>query len=624
LRLALALLVVLVLPSSAAAAPLGELPFQPVRAGAACLAPTGAPGELSRWAEGGAEILVAGAGGLGRPLKVPFGALPGCPRAAADASGAAVVAGATEDALRVALREPRGAGFGAPVTLAAAEDVYDLSVAVSPRGDAVVAWAEYATPRVRIRIARRAAGEAFGAPQELVPWQRDRGSAGVLTAMAPDGETVVLIHEPSGRDALRSGARGAPLGPASRLPSRVYGHALGVAPDGRAVVAATSDGSVYAIERPHGGGVSAPQPLAETVGADQLAIAFGGGRTAIAWHDTGNGTTGAAIRDGAAGFGPPVVIVPAPELPSLPGAGAGLPVVRPLDPLQAAVAPDGRVSVAWPDGDVRLATIAGNAVTEQERAGGRLRDPEGLSLLTLPDGRRALAWTNQDRFAEGAPARVHFALEGAPDLPEPAAPRVTIGRPRERALRPAQALVVPVRCSAACDLDVALPGYAGQAIERSLTRAGTVLVELTPPGRAIAPARPGPVRVTVHSSAPGSATVTRTVANPRLRRLPALPLPRIGAVRVRRLGGGRVEVRWRMSSDARDTLLSVIGTRTRAQRRDEDPAVNAVWGRRHRSYRLVLDDAADTRWVHVEVIQLIGERKRSVRVRLPTARSASG
>jgi hypothetical protein len=142
-------------------------------------------------------------------------------------------------------------------------------------------------------------------------------------------------------------------------------------------------------------------------------------------------------------------------------------------------------------------------------------------------------------------------------------------------------------------------------------------VRLGPPGRAIAPARPGPVRIVVQSSAPGARTVTRTIAKPRLRRLPALPLPRIQAVRARRLSGGRVEVRWRMSSDARETLLAVIGTRTRAESRDDDPAVDALFGQRRRDYRVVLEAASDKRWVHVEVTQFVSERERSVAVRIP-------
>ena len=627
----LSLLIAVALPASASAAPLVELPFQRAPAGTGCQAPTGSPGELSRWAEGGAAVLSAGPGGLGRPALVALGELPGCPRVAANASGAAVAAGSTKDALRVALREPGSGSFGAPVTLAAARDVFDLSVAVSPRGDAVVAWAEWSSRRqVRVQVARREAGAAFGAPTELVPWRQATGGA-VLAGMAADGESVVVVREPVGTakhpesvDTVRFGARGAPLGPPTVLPRQVYVLALGVAPSGRVVLGATSSsGSVDVIERPAGGVLGAPQPLTDPLvpaDAEQMSIAFGADdRTVLAWHDPGYGTTGAAIRDGATGFGAPVVIVPPPKERGFGGAGAGLPIVPPLPALQSAVAPDGRVSVAWPGGDLRLATIAGNTVVERQRLGSRLRVPDGLSLLTLADGRRAVAWRNQDRWFDHAPpVRVHYAIEGAPPTPERAAPRVTVGQPRERALRPGQSLALPVRCTAACDLKVTLTAESGgSTAERSLTRAGAVTMRLGPPGRAIAPARPGPVRIVVQSSAPGARAITRTIARPRLRRLPALPLPRIQAVRARRLSGGRVEVRWRMSSDARETLLAVIGTRTRTESRDDDPAIDALWGQRRRDYRVVLEEAADKRWVHVEVTQLVSERERSVAVRIP-------
>jgi hypothetical protein len=557
---------------------------------------------------------------------VALGELPGCPRVAAAPNGAAVVAGATEDAIRVALREPGDGSFGTPVTLAAAKHVFELSVAVSPHGDAVVGWAEWSSERVRVHAARRDAGAAFGAPTELVPWRRATGGA-VLAKMAADGESVVLVREPAGTaenpesvDTVRFGVRGAPLGPPTLLPRGAYVLALGVAPDGRVVLAATtSGGSVNVLERPRGGTLGPPQQLTDLVEPDQMSVAFGAdGRTALVWHDRGYGTTGAAIRDGATGFGPPVVIVPAPKQLGTRGFGADLPVVRPLPALQAAVAPDGRVSVAWQDGDARLATIAANTVVERQRLGARLREPQGLSLLMLSDGRRALAWTNQDRwFDQDAPARVHYAIEGAPAAREHATPRVTVGQPRESALRPGQKLALPVGCSAACDLKVTLAVKDGElTAERSLTRAGTVTVHLGPSSRPIAPVRPGPVPVDVQSSAPGARTVTRTIARPRLRRLPALPMPRIQTVRARRLGDGRVEVRWRVSSDARDTLLSVIGTRTRAENQDDDPAVDALWGQRRRNYRLVLEDAPDKRWVHVELVQLPSERKRSVTVRI--------
>ena len=221
---AFALFAALALPASAAAAPFGELPFQHAPAGTTCLAATGAPGELSRWAEAGMELLAADANGLGHSALVPFGELPGCPRVAADPSGAAVAAAATENALRVALREPGGAGFGAPLTLAAADNVYELSVAVSPSGDAVVAWAEYAfnPRRVRIRMARRDAGAAFGAPMDLVPWRAATGSSGVLAAMAADGEAVVLVREPSGTAHDRRARTSCAAGPGERRWGRRY------------------------------------------------------------------------------------------------------------------------------------------------------------------------------------------------------------------------------------------------------------------------------------------------------------------------------------------------------------------------------------------------------------------
>jgi hypothetical protein len=250
-------------------------------------------------------------------------------------------------------------------------------------------------------------------------------------------------------------------------------------------------------------------------------------------------------------------------------------------------------------------------VVERDRIGARLRDPQGLSLLALPDGRRALAWLNQDRFDDRAPARVHLAVEGAPPARERAAPRVTIGQPRERALRPGQSLTLPVRCSAACDLRVRV---GRSSVERSLARAGTVTVELRPADGALAPVRPGPVRVVVEASAPGARSMRRTVATPRLRRLPALPLPRIETVRTRRLSGGRVEVRWRLSSDARETLLGVTATTTRSE--DDYVASDALWGDRRRVYRVVLDDADTARWIHVEVLGWMSERRRVVTVRL--------
>ena len=92
--------------------------------------------------------------------------------------------------------------------------------------------------------------------------------------------------------------------------------------------------------------------------------------------------------------------------------------------------------------------------------GSPLRDPLGLTPLILPDGTRAIAWTdNRGQLQDGAQhPRLHYAVEGAPSAPAAPAPDVTVLAPRKRALRPAEALRLPVRCSAACDLRAWLPG----------------------------------------------------------------------------------------------------------------------------------------------------------------------
>ena len=123
---------------------------------------------------------------------------------------------------------------------------------------------------------------------------------------------------------------------------------------------------------------------------------------------------------GRTGFGAPIVVVPAPRN----GSGFGFSLSDESGPeelpnLQAAIAPDGRVRLAWPrkGGGVATATLAGAAVVERQMLGGRLRGAEGLSLLTLADGRGALAWINHEDTSEDSPARQHYAVEGAADAP---------------------------------------------------------------------------------------------------------------------------------------------------------------------------------------------------------------
>lgn len=140
---------------------------------------------------------------------------------------------------------------------------------------------------------------------------------------------------------------------------------------------------------------------------------------------------------------------------------------------------------------------------------------------------------------------------------------MTIGAPRDRTLRPGQLLAFPVRCSAACDLRISVPGGALRPLEYARTRAGIVAVRFRPFAAAIAPERPGPVRIVVDAGSPGAGTTRRTTRRVRLTRLPAPALARIESVRARRLSGGRVEVRFRTSGPPSDTVIGVQGSRTK-------------------------------------------------------------
>ena len=72
-RRQLILLAMLAFPASAEAAPYGTLPFTRLPDGSACVSPTGAPGEILRWTEGGVELLTATADGLRGTDGVPLG-----------------------------------------------------------------------------------------------------------------------------------------------------------------------------------------------------------------------------------------------------------------------------------------------------------------------------------------------------------------------------------------------------------------------------------------------------------------------------------------------------------------------------------------------------------------------
>ncbi len=240
----------------ALAAPFGELPFQEVRGGAACLSPTGTPGELARWTPDGAELLAAGPGGLVATARVQLGKIGSCPLVAT-AGAAGVAAGVARDGIRVALRQP-GGGWG-PVLRIPEEYVAAVDVAVSPRGDAIIAWADYSLDeKSGLQVRRAAPGGAFGSPEPI--GGPDEGLPEVSVGMAADGETVLAFtvdRSDAGEVRTTIMRPGTPI-PAARTVGDSEGFggevALAVAPDGRSLLAVDESEGLTVYERSPGGG----------------------------------------------------------------------------------------------------------------------------------------------------------------------------------------------------------------------------------------------------------------------------------------------------------------------------------------------------------------------------------
>jgi hypothetical protein len=203
MRLAGALVLLLLAAAPARADTFGELPFQPVAGVATCLRATGAPGEIARWTEEGVELMHAGAAGLAATDAVRLGDAYACPEVASQPNGAAVVAITVRDrqrwVVRVAVRDP-GGRFGAPVALtvpvSSAVDVLSLAVAVSPAGDALVAVrrTDLLKRATRLYAFRRPAGGAFLAPG-IVTDMRDEFLPYGLAAGADAGGRFTLARE---------------------------------------------------------------------------------------------------------------------------------------------------------------------------------------------------------------------------------------------------------------------------------------------------------------------------------------------------------------------------------------------------------------------------------------------
>jgi hypothetical protein len=557
-----------------------------------------------------------------------LGTLRSCPAAAVDASGAAVVAGATRKDVRVVVRDPGGT-WGAPIafpaTLGAA-----VTAAVSARGDVVVAWLEWGEDyrTADVRVARRAAGGAFGEPERIAA---DFTVEGPMVALTAAGEALLVVSDET---SVRV-ASAAP-GVAFPAPRKLLGHssfgyepALATTPDGRALLAAPGDGGTTLFDR-EPGGEFVRRPAIPSDG--DVAVALGGdGSALVAWESAGRVT--AMRRAGTGRFGAPLEIQgELPRRPTENSIGFYSTEGPPLEAgrLRVALGADGRGLLTWPgietglqaasltperSGDERSAR--GSDTAEVTTLGSPVRPAAGMTPLLLAGGTRAVAWTDGNAIESSPPysGRLHLALDGAADAPVPAAPKLTAGAPRDRTLRPIQPLVLPFRCSAACDVRGYINGRSGGP-SVALSKAGTGTLEFTAGFEPLKPKR-ATLKVTLSWSAPGARTAsTRTIAV-RIRRLPAPPLPHLLDVRARRGPGGVVDVRWRTDGPARDAGFVVIGTRTRSGERERGAPVFASvrGGTRRRSFHVRLREARAVRYVLVAVTQALG-RDRIVRVRV--------
>jgi hypothetical protein len=489
-----------------------------------------------------------------------------------------------------------------------------------------VIWAE-GDARPRARVARRAAGGTFGTPETLGSATRffQRLGAGIDAA----GEATVMFTTEGTRARerlnLATAAPGARFGAPVRLgPGSIGDPALAVAADGRALVTASGYDGLEVYERPPGGEFGPPAIPYEAAAGNTTIALRPGGAAVIAWQNTPGEDVIALVRDGAVPFGEPIRVLepPRPQFGrSTHAIGAILaddgPPPEPLAALRATLGADGRALLLWANGEggVGTATVTSSGRTELGTLGSPLRQQFGPSPLLLADGTRALAWTDGRGVLSSGPlaGRVHLAREGAAAPPAPPAPVITVRRPRRSALRPAQPLVLPVHCSAACDLRAWLPKQKDFFVTATRSRAGTVDLRFIPNANGIAPKRPRPIRVTLLSGAPGAADARRQTVTVRLRRLPSPPLPRILDLRIRRRGEDLV-VRWRTDVVLRDGYQFVYATTTRDPEKDSRPVVGSA-SNRGRSHRVVLHDAARKRFVHVAVVQPYGERIRTRTIR---------
>lgn len=561
---------------------------------ATCLRQTGAAGVVALLGPLGRrssaiDVVAETPGGLGLAGRVSLGVSNGCGRVAVSDTGAAVAAAITTSAgLRVPIRaalRPAGGAWGAPVTLGRTSP--DASVAVAAHGDdRIVAWAQISDeapnrPRqARILAARATAGGRFRV-QALTGWHALARFGGVELAASLDDAGMAYVAstrsvpnrshiEDLAQVEVVTAARGARFGVPDSVGSivqSVNGLDITSAPGGDAMVVFDASDGVHVAERAAGGARFETRAKffseEEEVSEPAIALAPGGGAV-VAWRSrviSGAGTPPgafvvAAVRRGPGGFDAPRRVA---RTPSASGSGGfyifafsgtqGPPLDQDNGRLRAAIAPDGRLILAWldpldaGDGDHPVAARSvlgslGGAFRAPTRHGSPCRAANGVAALLRADRTPGLAWTDNETqpLLSAAPpeqpvARGRVHLDGPVGTgAAPAPPRITSLAARPHPLRFEEPLRVRVRCDRACDLRGFIPTRHGPRAFGTATAAEgkTVTLPIQPMvDRNVAGRRPGRVRVVVHAcTRDGGSVTTAALRVPVTRRaLPSIPTP---------------------------------------------------------------------------------------------------
>lgn len=236
----------------------------------------------------------------------------------------------------------------------------------------------------------------------------------------------------------------------------------------------------------------------------------------------------------------------------------------------------------------------GGAFGAPRRLGGPARDINGVAPLFLPDGRAAVAWTdNSGSFIPQRHGRLHVAVEGAPEAAERAAPVLRVRAAATQRLYRSQSVALRASCAQACDLRAWITSRNGSpgAVTRTLRAGRSVSLRLGDGARGNRRAR-----VVVTATAPGGRLRSSVSRHVRVIQRPAPPVPVPLDVEARR-DGRSVVVTWRTAFPARRCWYSAFAGPTHPLR---DPAgVDSVRGRGRTRFRLRVrpEDGRPLRWV---------------------------